>query len=136
MPYYKHRKRPRKKIVHKSKYKSGLEEKFAQLAEKQKLKFTYEPAKFPYVVQSHYLPDFEIAKNRFVETKGFFSASNRQRMLMFKEQYPNVEILFLFGNADNKLNARSKTTYREWAEKHGFRCSDIRDPLPKAWWRK
>lgn len=130
MAYF-HRKKRKKGSV----YKSGLEEKFASLAEQKKLKFKYELTTFTYVVPSHYTPDFQIAENRFVETKGYLSPSNRQRLICFKEQHPNIEICLLFGCASNKLNAKSKTTYREWAKKHGFRCGDIKDGIPANWWK-
>lgn len=123
----------RKKL--KGKYKSGLENTFASLATRRNLKFEYEPETFSYIIPSHYTPDFRIGKNRFIETKGYLSPSNRMRLLSFKEQYPEVEILLLFGNEDNKLSSKSKSTYRQWAEKHGFRCHDIRNGLPLEWWK-
>ena len=135
MFYYKNRKKWKLKKRTTSKYKSSLEKRFAELAQKLELNFTYESDKIPYVVPSHYLPDFKIAPNRYVETKGYFSSSNRQRMLCFKEQHPEIDICFMFGNADNKLNAKSTTTYREWSLKHGFKCADIKDGLPKNWWK-
>src|SRR5665647_2877988 len=107
-------------------YKSGLEKTFATLASQKGLDFKYEPETFSYIIPSHYTPDFQIAENRFIETKGYLSPSNRMRLLCFKEQYPKVEILLLFGNESNKLSSKSKSTYRQWAEKHGFKCADIK----------
>ena len=131
-----HKKKKGKRAKPIGPYKSGLEKRFADLAEKVGLPFLYEEDKIPYVVPSHYNPDFKIAENRYIETKGFLSSSNRQRMLCFQEQHPEIEICFLFGNADNKLSSKSKTTYKEWATKHGFRNADIRDGLPVHWWDK
>ena len=117
-------------------YKSGLEKQFAKLAALAKLDFEYEADTFSYIIPSHYTPDFKISQTRFIETKGYLSPSNRARLIAFKKQYPNIEICLLFGNWDNKLNARSKTTYRQWANKVGFKCADIRDGIPKLWWNK
>ena len=132
MGWFRTKTRGKKKVT--GPYKSGLEGKFVVLANKNKLAFEYEPDSFPYVVPSHYTPDFKIAENRYVETKGYLSPSNRQRMICFKEQHPEIEICFLFGNSENKLNAKSKTTYKEWATKHGFRNADIHDGIPANWW--
>jgi Autographiviridae endonuclease I len=129
VPYFHKKKR-------KGPYKSGLEGKFVVLAEKKKVAFKYEVDTFSYVVPSHYTPDFKIADKTYIETKGYLSPSNRQRLICFKEQHPDITICLLFGNADNKLNSKSKTTYREWAKKHGFPCADIRDGLPLKWWGK
>lgn len=120
----------------KGKYKSKLEADFAALCFKHGVGFKYESSKFPYVRPSHYNPDWEIAKDVFIETKGYLAPSNRANLIAFKEQYPHVKILLLFGNAQNKLNARSKTTYAEWAEKHGFEWADFRDGLPLHWWKR
>lgn len=93
----------------------------------------YEPERFPYIVRSHYLPDWRIAPNIFVETKGYFSPKNRSNLLAFREQYPEVTILLMFQKSDNKINKTSKTTYASWAEKHEFMWADIREGIPKAW---
>jgi hypothetical protein len=116
-------------------YKSGLERLFVKLAGESKLDFQYEIQTFSYIIPSHYTPDFLIAPNKFIETKGYLSPSNRMRLLCFKEQHPDVEILLLFGNWDNKISSRSKTTYKEWAEGHGFRCADIKDGIPVSWFK-
>lgn len=120
----------------KGKYKSGLEREFAALANNQGLKFEYEPTSFPYSRPSHYIPDWKIAENVYIETKGWLAPFQRANLIAFKEQYPQVRILLLFGNADNRLNARSKTTYAQWAERHGFEWADFRDGIPAQWWAK
>lgn len=116
------------------KLKSGLERKFKLLAEAKGLELKYETTKFPYTKLSHYIPDWEIRKDVFVETKGYLSPSNRANLLAFKEQYPHVTILLMFGNSDNKLNKKSKTSYGEWCDRHGFQWADIRNGIPLHWW--
>jgi len=122
------------KRQHKNKFKSGLEAQFAKRATRALLPFSYEPDRFKYVIQSHYTPDFKIRENVYIETKGYFSASNRSRMLAFKEQYPQVTIYLVFQKPHNKINKNSETTYAEWATKQGFEWADIQKPLPKRWW--
>ena len=116
------------------KYKSFLEKQFTTKAKKQLLPFSYETDKFKYVIQSHYLPDFKIREGVYIETKGYFSGSNRSRMLAFKEQYPDITIFLVFQKPHNKINKNSDTTYAEWSTKHGFEWSDIAKPLPRKWW--
>lgn len=118
----------------KGKFKSGLEKLFALKATKQLLPFSYEPDRFKYVIQSHYTPDFKIRENVYIETKGYFSSSNRSRMLAFKEQFPHIAIYLVFQAPLNRINKNSETTYAEWATKHGYLWADIRKPLPKSWW--
>ena len=120
----------------KGKYKSGLEATTAELMAKANLRAEYEPDTFPYVKQSHYTPDFKIRDNVFIETKGEFSPSNRANMLAFREQHPEIEIRFIFGNSNNRLYRGSKTTYKEWADRHGFKWADIREGLPTDWWKE
>lgn len=117
-------------------YKSGLEREFVSLAKAKGLSFEYEPTKFPYSRPSHYVPDWRISENVYIETKGWLAPFQRAGLIAFKEQYPNVRILLLFGNSQNRLNSKSKTTYAQWATRHGFECWDIRDGLPVHWWKK
>lgn len=121
------------------KYKSRLELLFATLCFKNGLGFEYEAEKFKYIRPAHYTPDWKIADRPlkvFIETKGYLAPSDRSKLLAFKEQYPNIIILLVFANADNRLNSKSKTTYGEWAEKNGFEWHDIRKGLPIHWWER
>jgi hypothetical protein len=120
----------------KGKYKSGLELTFAEQATSKGLPFEYEPTRFPYRRPSHYVPDWRIAEGVYIETKGYLAPFQRQGLLAFKQEYPQVRILLLFGNSQNRLNKKSKTTYGEWATKSGFEWADIREGLPTHWWSK
>lgn len=85
--------------------------------------FFYEPSdkKLGFVEERSYLPDFYLPKyNVFVECKGYFTGSDRTKMLLVKKQNPSVKILLVFQNENTKLSKSSKTTYGMWAEKHGF----------------
>jgi len=114
-------------------YKSRLEANFAKELFRRGLKAEYEATTFAYVRKGHYTPDWKIATDVYVETKGYLSPSNRSNLISFREQHPNVQILLAFQNADNKLNAKSKTTYSEWAEKNGFRWCDLSKGFPVEW---
>lgn len=108
-------------------YKSGLEKKFAELCFKHGVKAKYEAKTFEFTKIAHYKPDWEINPNLYVETKGYFSPSNRGNLLSFREQHPNVEIFLVFSEPNNRLSSKSKTTYGEWATRHNFGWAGIND---------
>lgn len=130
------RKRFRAPKHRRGKYKSRLELFFATLCFKAGLGFEYEANRIPYTRLAHYVPDWKIAPNVYIETKGYLAPANRSNILSFKEQHPDIRVLLLFANADNKLNAKSQTSYGEWATKNGVEWADIRKGLPTHWWTK
>lgn len=115
-------------------YKSRLEAKFAAMMKKAGKKAEYEVDKLEFITKTHYLPDWKIAPNVYIETKGYLSSSNRSRLIDFKKQYPHVTICLVFQESQNKIYRNSRTTYAQWATKNGFPWSDIKDGLPVHWW--
>ena len=130
MGRYRYRKKP------KGKYKSQLEIKFAQMMEEKGLPFQYEAESFSYVRTAKYWPDWKIRDKVFIETKGYLKTADRSKLVSFKEQWPNITLFLVFGNAQNRIRYGSKTTYAMWAEKHGFEWADIRKGIPKEWWKE
>ena len=116
------------------KFRSLLEKVFAERLHDLELPAKFEAETFEYVKKSHYTPDFKIGPNTFIETKGHFSSADRGKLLAFKDQYPQVTIILVFGRAKNFLSKKSDTTYGEWATKHGFEWIDIKENIPKSWW--
>lgn len=92
--------------------------------------FEYESKKLKYVVTKTYTPDFLVG-NILIETKGYFKSADRSKHLSIKEQHPELDIRFIFQNANNKLNKTSKTTYGQWADKHGFKWAN--KEMPDSW---
>lgn len=96
--------------------------------------FKYEPDRLVYIKKpSKYIPDFKISKSVYIEAKGILTTADRTKLLLVQEQHPQVTICLLFGNASNKLNRKSSTTYAEWATKHGFPWMDMKDPILREW---
>ena len=111
-------------------YRSNLERYVGALLKRRKQKFEYEVDVLHYVQPAKkrkYTPDFKLGDKYYIETKGKFTAEDRQKMLLVKEQNPDVRIVLLFGKAHNKLNRKSPTTYAMWCEKHGFEWLDLRE---------
>lgn len=66
-----------------------------------------------------------------METKGVFSAKDRKKHLLIKEQHPELDIRFVFQRSTNALYKGSPTTYGEWCDEHGFKYADT--TIPKEW---
>jgi hypothetical protein len=90
----------------------------------------YEPEKYKYVQPAQdrtYTPDFRTGRRKiYLEAKGKLDLDTRKKMIWFRDSNPDIRVIFLFQNADNKLNKRSKTTYGMWAEANGFEWIDFR----------
>ena len=111
-------------------FKSKLEEKVWEILKKKYPSAKYEPDKFKYIQpekERTYIPDFRTGKKKlYLEAKGKLDLDTRQKMVWFRDSNPDVTIIFLFMNPDNKITKRSKTTYAKWAEDNGFLWLDFR----------
>jgi predicted nuclease of restriction endonuclease-like RecB superfamily len=114
-------------------YRSQFEANFARNLRERKIASLYEQDKIQYIPKPRtYTPDFYIKEGDFyVETKGRFFATDRTKHLLIKEQHPDIDIRFVFLNAKNRLDKRSRTTYAQWCEKNGFLYSEKR--MPEEW---
>ena len=108
-------------------WRSGLEESLAAYLDERNIPYQYEENKLVYTVpqrQATYTPDFYVTtrsgKVIIIETKGRFVTADRQKMLLVKEQHPDLDIRFVFSNPNSRISKKSKTTYAAWCEKHGF----------------
>lgn len=108
-------------------WRSGLEESLAAYLDERNVPYQYEEHKLVYTVperQATYTPDFYVTtrsgKVIIIETKGRFVTADRQKMLLVKEQHPDLDIRFVFSNPNSRISKKSKTTYAAWCEKHGF----------------
>lgn len=116
------------------KFKSIFEADIAKYLDGKNLPINYEPDTFDYIRKATYTPDWKISDTVYVESKGHLTQANRSNLIAFKQQHPEVEIILLFADSRNKLYRGSKTTYAEWAEKHGFRWADWnKHKFPEKW---
>lgn len=118
-----------------SEYRNSLEAGVGQQLKLAGVPFVYEGKKLPYRVPertSKYWPDFRVG-NIILETKGRFdSAKERQKFVLLQEQYPDLDIRFVFQRAAGKIYKGSPTTYGEWATDHGFPWCD-KGRIPADW---
>ena len=112
-------------------FRSGLEDRIAKQLDRQGIPYLYECSKYPYITESKYTPDFFLRSGIIIEAKGFFKPSDRRKMLAVKAQHPELDIRFIF-QRNNTLSKQSKTTYGDWATKHGFPYC-IFPNIPESW---
>jgi len=116
-------------------FRSGLEEKVSKQLEDANVPFEYEFLKLRYVVpekEHTYTPDFRLHNGIIVETKGLFDTDDRKKMVLVKEQHPNLDIRMVFQNASSKIRKGSRTSYADWSIKEGFKWAD-HGRIPEAW---
>lgn len=123
-------------------YKSDLEDEIAEQLEREGLPVNYEKTTLNYLVparDSKYTPDFELPGGIFIEGKGRFghrgnqktATEERQKLILIKQQYPDLDIRLVFWNETYPIYKGSKTTYAKWAETHGFPWA--RKLIPNEW---
>jgi hypothetical protein len=115
-------------------YRSGLEDAVAAQLEAAGQPVEYEGYTIIYTKparSSRYTVDFVLNNGIVIETKGRFLAEDRQKHLLIKQQYPDLDVRFIFQNPHARLTKGSKTTYAMWAEKHGFKWAKQR--IPDEW---
>ena len=115
-------------------FRSGLEDRFIQELEEYGLEPNYEAKKFEYIIpesKHNYTPDFPLRPLIVIETKGRWVVEDRQKMLLIKEQYPEIDFRIVFYNANQKIKKGSKTTYAMWCDKHGIKWAN--KTIPPEW---
>jgi len=117
-------------------YRSGLEVDLDESLKQKGIDGQYEQHKIKYVkpATNHtYTPDFRLPNGIFIETKGRFVADDRKKHILIKDQYPELDIRFVFQNSKNKLRKGSKTTYADWCVEYGFKYAD--KEIPMDWFK-
>ena len=112
-------------------YRSKFKVKVAADLGKRKVDFQYEKVSFDYVPKiRNYTPDFYLPESKiYIETKGRLTTNDRVKHLLIKEQYPDLDIRFVFVNANNKISRTSKTTYANWCDRHKFLWAESLVPM-------
>lgn len=118
-------------------YRSGLEERNVAHCKKLGVTPGFETHYLPYVVPERtakYNPDLFLPNGIIVECKGIFETADRQKHLLVREQYPELDIRLVFSSSKSKIYSGSKTTYADWCEKHGIQYAD--KLIPASWLRE
>ena len=121
-----------KKKTKTSKFRSKLEEKVADLLQELGVSYEYESKKLPYIIQHNYIPDFVLPNSLYLETKGYWDAADRRKVLAVKKANPTIDLRMIFQSPYNKISKKSKTTYAMWCEKHAIPWTSFHN-IPLAW---
>lgn len=117
-----------------SDYRSGLEARIAETLLEKGVNFEYEERVINYVKpqkNARYTPDFVLPNGIIIEVKGRFLTADRQKHLLVKQQFPELDIRFVFSRSKERISKQSKTTYAMWCEKNGFKFAD--ENIPDEW---
>lgn len=107
-------------------YKNLFEATVAKQIKRSKVPFKYEPEKIPYVIASHYKPDFILFTplgKILIECKGYFRPEDKRKLAAVKRQHPGLDIRILF--------YAHRPAYIKWAEKNGFKWAV--EKIPREW---
>ena len=113
-------------------FRSKLEEQVADLISNLGVTYEYESTKIPYVIQHTYTPDFCLPNGIWLETKGYWDAKDRKKVLEVIKQNPLVDLRMVFQAPYNTISKKSKTTYAQWCEKHGIKWASYAT-IPVEW---
>lgn len=102
------------------KYRSKFEANIAADLKRRQIDYEYEAVELPYVTSHIYTPDWKLKNGVIIESKGYMPAATRALLIKVKQTYPDLDIRLLFMDPTKKLSKASKTTYGQWASKHGF----------------
>jgi hypothetical protein len=105
-------------------FRSKSEERLANMLDAMEIPYEYEPIgkKVFYRIERNakYLPDFIVGDGIILEVKGYLTSADRSKYLRIAKWNPFLDLRFVFDRPSNLLNKKSRTTYAEWAEQHGF----------------
>jgi len=114
------------------KFRSGLEEKVADLLEGLGVSYQYESEKLSYTIEHNYTPDFLLPNYVYLETKGYWDAADRRKVLAVKRANPDIDLRMVFQSPFNKISKKSKTTYAKWCDKHDIPWTAYHN-IPLEW---
>jgi hypothetical protein len=110
-------------------FRSGLED--DPRYESVKIKYTRPATEHTYTPDFPLWWDAEKKEGCFIETKGYFEPTDRQKHLWIKAQHPNIEVRFVFSRSAAPIRKGSQTTLADWCKKHGFAYAD--KAIPQEW---
>ncbi len=114
------------------KFRSNLEKNIADLLTGLGVSYEYESEKLGYTIEHNYTPDFVLPNYTYLEAKGYWSPSDRRKILNVLKANPEIDLRMVFQSPYNTISKRSKTTYAKWCEKHDIPWSSYQN-IPIEW---
>lgn len=113
-------------------FRSGLEERVADLLVELGIDYEYESTKIPYQIAYTYTPDFLLPNGVFLECKGYWDAADRRKIRAVKTLHPELDLRMVFQSPFNTISKKSKTTYAKYCEKLDIPWSSFHN-IPLEW---
>ena len=115
-----------------SKFRSGLEERVAELLSELGISYEYESNKIAYTISHYYIPDFILPNGTILETKGYFGPEDRRKIKNLVQQNEDIVLKMIFQAPYNKISKGSKTTYAKWCDRLGIEWAAFHN-IPLEW---
>jgi len=115
-------------------FRSGLEDVNAKYLLSKGQAVEYEGYTMSYTQPSKrrkYTCDFVLWNGILIETKGAFPTADRQKHLMIKQDYPDLDLRFVFSRPQQRISKQSKTSYAAWCDHKGFQWAG--QIIPDHW---
>ena len=113
-------------------FRSGLEEKVADLMVELGVKYEYEPTRIPYEIAFNYTPDFVLPNGIYLECKGLWEPEDRRKIKTVIQQHPEIDLRMVFQEPFKRISKRSKTTYAQWCDRHNIKWASFQN-IPLNW---
>jgi|TARA_R110000744_G_scaffold159263_1_gene275345 hypothetical protein len=116
-------------------FRSGFEQRVASSLTGEGVTYAYEDDVIRFVEPAkkrRYTPDFFLDNGVILEVKGRLTVADRKKHQWIKEQYPDLDLRFVFQRPEGKLYKGSKTSYSDWADKYDIPwCKG--PSIPNSW---
>ena len=90
-------------------FRSGLEEKVADLLVTLGVDYEYEETSYPYTIQHQYTPDFVLPHNGVIlEVKGYWDPPSRRKIRQVIKDNPNIDLRMVFQDPYKRISKKAK----------------------------
>ena len=113
-------------------FRSGLEERVADLMVELGVKYEYESTQVPYTIMHNYTPDFILPNGVLLECKGYWDDADRRKIRNVVQQHPELDLRMVFQAPFNTISKKSKTTYAKWCDRHDIPWTSFTN-IPIDW---
>ncbi len=115
-------------------YRSGFEHIISDQLNDSKIQFGYEDTVINYIKpesKHKYTIDFRLPNGILIETKGRWTADDRKKHLLVKQQHPELDVRIIFQSSKTKIRKGSKTSYSDFCDKYNIQWAEKK--IPESW---